>query len=247
VSPAPRSYLATTDLNRFPMPSQNDAGLDNPVLAALSTVHAGFAQTSGRAMRYPDDVAPFFALPSPASPADWEHARGLLAGTAAAVMHDGPAPPDTFKIIQSFDVVQMVGDHAAGSDEPEAVSLGTTDLPEMLELVRRTNPGPFLDRTIELGEYLGIRSAGELVAMAGERMHLAGWTEISAVCTAPTHRGLGLASRLVSALVARIERRSERPFLHVLTDNSGALRLYETLGFSVRRRFDITVVMSAAG
>jgi predicted GNAT family acetyltransferase len=115
----------------------------------------------------------------------------------------------------------------------------------MLELVRLTDPGPFLQRTIELGKYVGIRRDGALVAMAGERLHFDGWTEISAVCTAPTYRGQGLASRLVSVLVADIQQRSEHVFLHVLTVNTNAIRLYEGLGFRARRGRTISVLTRA--
>jgi hypothetical protein len=102
----------------------------------------------------------------------------------------------------------------------------------MLELVAQTEPEPFLERTIELGAYLGIRREGVLVAMAGERFRLDGWTEISAVCTKSDHRGQGLASQLMSALIVGIQRRSETPFLHVLRTNTAAIRLYEELGFA---------------
>ena len=137
--------------------------------------------------------------------------------------------------MQEFEAVQMIGEHVNGVDAPEAIPLRTQDVPEMLELVRQTDPGPFLDRTIELGDYVGIRRDSQLVAMAGERLHFDGWREISAVCTAPTHRGHGLASRLVGALIAGIQDRSERAFLHVLITNTSAIRLYEELGFRVRR------------
>jgi predicted GNAT family acetyltransferase len=105
----------------------------------------------------------------------------------------------------------------------------------MLALVERTRPGPFLPRTVELGTYLGIRRDGVLVAMAGERFHPPGHTEISAVCTDDAHRGQGLGGRLVRAVAAGIRARGERPFLHVAGDNTGALRLYESLGFRPRR------------
>jgi predicted GNAT family acetyltransferase len=136
----------------------------------------------------------------------------------------------------------MVGDQVNGADEPGLVSLGPGDVQEMLELVSMTNPGPFAARTIELGAYVGIRHNGVLVAMAGERLHFTGWTEISSVCTAPTYRGRGMASLLVSALIAGIRRRSEDPFLHVIATNTAAIRLYERLGFSIRRNLTIAVV-----
>jgi ribosomal protein S18 acetylase RimI-like enzyme len=221
----------------------DEALLDNPVYAALCGPHAGFAQVRGRVRRYPVDVAPFLALPSSPSVQDWRDAAGLVApGAYAAVRCSGAELPDAWSAIEAFDLVQMIGERATGVECSEAIPLGAADVPEMLELVAQTEPGPFLRRTIELGDYLGIRRDGALVAMAGERFRLDGWTEISAVCTRPDHRGQGLASQLIGALVAGIELRSQRVFLHVLSANAGAIRLYEELGFRVRQTATITVV-----
>jgi ribosomal protein S18 acetylase RimI-like enzyme len=221
----------------------DEARLDNPVYAALTGAHARFARVCGHALRYPVDVAPFFALPSEPSREDWWSATEVVApGTYAGIVHTGAEVPEAWKMLQEFEVVQMIGEDLRGVGAPEAISLRAHDVPEMLELVRRTDPGPFLDRTIELGDYVGIRRDGELLAMAGERLHFDGWTEISAVCTAPTHRGEGMASALVGTLIAGIQRRGERAFLHVLTNNTNAIRLYEELGFRVRRPLTISVL-----
>ena len=228
--------------------SQDDPRLDNPVYEALSGPHARFAQRSGRALRYDADVAPFLALPPEPSSTDWRDVIELVPpGTVAATIDDGSPPPESLTVARTFELVQMIGEHARGAHDRESVTLGSADVPEMLELVRLTDPGPFLDRTIELGRYIGIRREGELVAMAGERLHFEGWTEISAVCTAPSCRGHGLASRLVSTLAADIQARSERVFLHVLTANVNAIRLYEGLGFRARGRRTISVLMRATG
>src|SRR3977135_408869 len=138
--------------------STDQARLENPGYAALSGAHARFAQTRGRALRYPADVAPFFALPSEPSQDDWRDAIELVPpGTYAGLVHAGANVPETWKTLQEFEVVQMIGEHVNGVDAPEAIPLRAHDVPEMRELVRQTDPGPFLDRTIELGEYLGIR------------------------------------------------------------------------------------------
>ncbi len=232
----PRSILA-----------QDDARLDNPAYAALSGAHSRFAIRSGRALRYAADVAPFLALPSGASSADWRDAIELVApGAVAATIHDGAPLPESLQVTHTFELVQMIGERAGGAHDPEAITLGSADVPEMLALVRLTDPGPFLKRTIELGRYVGFRRDGALIAMAGERLRFDGWTEISAVCTAPTYRGHGLASRLVSTLIADIQHRSERVFLHVLTVNTNAIRLYEGLGFGVRRGQTISVLTRAS-
>jgi predicted GNAT family acetyltransferase len=222
----------------------DEAQLDNPAYAALCGAHAQFAQVCGRARRYRADVAPFLALPSPPLAQDWRDAAALVSpGTYAAVRYSAAELPDTWQVVEAFDLVQMIGERGVTEvDCPEAIPLGAADVPEMLELVAQTEPGPFLTRTIELGDYLGIRCDGALVAMAGERFNLDGWTEISAVCTKPDHRGRGLASRLVGALTAGIQLRSQRAFLHVLSTNTGAIRLYEELGFRVRQTAAITVV-----
>jgi ribosomal protein S18 acetylase RimI-like enzyme len=225
------------------MLSADEVRLDNPVYAALTGAHSRFAQIRGQALRYPADVAPFFALPSEPSAADWVDATHLVPpGTYAAVLNSSVETPDQWQAVRKFELLQMVGANVGGLDDPETISLGLDDVPEMLELARETDPGPFLDRTIELGRYLGIRRRGVLIAMAGERLHFDGWCEISAVCTAPTHRGQGLASRLVSALSHGIQRRSERVFLHVLSTNTNAIRIYEQLGFRVRTRSTISVM-----
>jgi ribosomal protein S18 acetylase RimI-like enzyme len=223
--------------------STDEARLDDPVYAALSGPHARFAQACGQVLRYPADVAPFFALPPEPSREDWQDAIEVVPpGTYAAIVHAGADVPETWKTLREYEVVQMIGQDVHGVDAIEAIPLGPDDVPEMLELVRQTDPGPFFDRTIELGDYIGIRRDSRLVAMAGERLHLDGWTEISAVCTAQTHRGHGMASRLVGALIAAIQNRSERAFLHVLTTNINAIRLYGELKFRVRRPLTISVL-----
>jgi GNAT superfamily N-acetyltransferase len=222
----------------------DEAALGNPVYAALCGPQARFAQVRGRARRFPLDVAPFIGLPSPPSAQDWRDAADLVApGTPAGVLSGGIELPEPWRAIANFDLVQMIGEQVVGLDCPEAIPLGAADVPEMLELVAQTDPGPFFTRTVELGDYLGIRREGSLVAMAGERLRLDGWTEISAVCTRPDHRGHGFASLLVGALTASIQRRSQGVFLHVLSTNTGAIRLYEALGFRVRQTSAITVAM----
>src|ERR1700722_8312686 len=174
------------------MLSNEEAPLDNPAYASLHGAHARFAQVSGRVRRYPDDVAPFLALPSPPSAQDWRDAADLVApGTFVAGRYGGAELPEGWRAVQSFELVQMVEERVTGADCVEATALTAADVPEMLELVAETEPGPFLPRTIELGDYVGIRHAGVLVAMAGERFRLDGWTEMSAVSTRPDPRWRG--------------------------------------------------------
>jgi ribosomal protein S18 acetylase RimI-like enzyme len=225
------------------MSRPDEAPLENPVYSALCGPQARFAEARGRVRRYQPDVAPFLGLPAEPTAQDWLDAAELLGpGSFAAVALAGAQPPPGWRTAGELDLVQMVGEHARGVPCPEAVELGAEDVREMLELIARTEPGPFLARTVELGDYIGIHADGALVAMAGERMRVEGWTEISAVCTDPGHRGRGLASRLMGELVARIHARSEGVFLHALATNAGAIRLYQELGFRVRQSARLTLL-----
>jgi ribosomal protein S18 acetylase RimI-like enzyme len=143
--------------------------------------------------------------------------------------------PEGWSTGQSGQGVQMVATSLRAEPDPEALRLGPQDVPEMLDLVSRAQPGPFLPRTVEMGAYYGIRRDGKLVAMAGERLRPPGWTEISAVCTDADHRGQGLATRLVRHVAAGIRDRGDTPFLHAAAVNTGAIRLYESIGFTLRR------------
>ena len=223
---------------------EDEDRLDNPVYSALTGAQSRFAIARGRVLRFEPEVAPFFGLPPDPSDADWRDAAELAPpGMPIPVMGPGRGMPGAWTQVGGFQLVQMVGEDVYGVDEPEAISLTPADVPEKLEHVRQTDPGPFLERTIELGRYLGIRREGELVAMAGERFHFDGWREISAVCTVAAHRGHGLATRLMGDLIAGMLRRAERPFLHVLATNTNAIKLYEKLGFRVRREAVINLVM----
>ncbi len=221
-------------------PAAEQHVLDRPVPASLAGAHARFARRLGRAVRYDPEVAPFVALDDPADPRAWRDVAELLGpGERLLVQGLSDWPPE-WAAVFSAEGVQMVGHGVRPLSDPEAVVLGPADVPEILELIARTEPGPFLPRTVELGSYLGIRRDGVLVAMAGERLRPPGWTEISAVCTLPEYRGQGLAGRLIRAVAAGIAARGETPLLHALASNTNAVRLYRGLGFELRRTVRFT-------
>jgi ribosomal protein S18 acetylase RimI-like enzyme len=210
--------------------------LDNPVFAALRGPHQQFAECDGAAMRYDPAVAAFAAVADPNSARDWHDAARLVGPHDSALFVFGPQPiPSGWRLDWELTGVQMTGEAVSGRADPETVPLTGADVDEMLDLVARTRPGPFLPRTIELGRFLGIRRHGALVAMTGQRMHAPGWIEVSAVCTDDAFRGQGLAARLVRAVCGDIQSQDAAPFLHVTGQNVTAIRLYERLGFTARR------------
>ncbi|WP_229704914.1 GNAT family N-acetyltransferase [Williamsia phyllosphaerae] len=193
-------------------------------------------------MTYESDVSTFTCVEDAPSSDDprWDDLATLLGPGGLADMFSSPAqPPAEWEPVFTLPGLQFVheGDAPTAAAAPagtELVTLSAVDVPDMLGLVATTRPGPFFARTHEMGTYLGLRRGGELVAMAGERLRPPGWTEISAVCTAPAARGQGLAAYLINDLVGRIAARGERSFLHAVEGNRSALELYRRLGFETR-------------
>ncbi|OLZ70264.1 GNAT family N-acetyltransferase [Streptomyces sp. IMTB 2501] len=233
-----------TDLRKDGAESGTRA-LDNAVWAALTGPQVHLAERLGRAARYQEGVYAFAALADPADPAAWHDLRALVGPGTTVRIKPVDRVPDGWRLEGGGEGVQLVDVALRAQPAPETVRLGPADVPEILGLVARTRPGPFLERTVEMGTYLGIRHQGRLIAMAGERLRLPGWTEISAVCTDPDHRGRGLATRLVRAVAWGIRERGDTPFLHAAADNTRAIRLYESIGFTLRRRNRIVRVRSA--
>ena len=216
--------------------------LDEPVWASLGGAHAHLAKRYLGAARYPPEVAPFAALADAADPDSWRDLARLFEPGAVAVLPGVSEAPDGWEIVDTVHGAQLVDTSLHARTDDEAVRLGRADVPEILELITRTKPGPFLPRTIELGAYFGIRRDGALIAMAGERLHPPGWTEISAVCTDPAYRGQGLGTRLIRHVAAGIRERGESAFLHAAATNVNAIRLYESIGFEHRREIRFLLV-----
>ncbi len=217
--------------------------LDNPAWYALTGANATVAEGTGLALRYEPDVAAFAAIPDMPTAEAWDALRALVGPGAGAVLFRTIEPPAAWTVLTRMDTHQMISGTAPTALAPGVtVPLTAADVPDMLALVAKTKPGPFFDRTIELGGYVGIREHGELIAMAGERMHPTGSTEVSAVCTLPEHRGRGLGATVVEAVANTIRARGDIPMLHVLTTNTSAIALYAKLGFTIRTTLNVTLL-----
>lgn len=219
--------------------------LEDPFTAALRGPQSVLAQSKGQILRFRPDVSVFYGHPRVLTGQDWADLAELADGATVSLRDlDGPLPDD-WQMLESFTLVQYSGeamDSTVPADAPKIVELTDDDVDDMIALVQLTKPGPFTRRTIDMGSYLGIRDDdGSLVAMAGERLRLPGWTEISAVCTSPAARGRGLASTLIRAVAAGVRARGDEPFLHTTAHNP-ARRLYESMGFVLRSEVPLIVV-----
>ena len=223
--------------------------LDNVIWNALGTRDAEFAESSGSARRFAPEVSPLAAFREPSS-SGYDSLSGLLpvGGTVALFLADPYEGQAGWSLIAKAPLLQMLCENGKGAPSssitPEVAleQLGAADSEEMITLTALTKPGPFSKRTHELGTYLGIRRSGRLVAMAGERLKVPGYTEVSAVCTHPEHVGRGYARVLMTELMRSIRERGEQPFLHVRENNVGAIGLYEKLGFLRRARVHLAVL-----
>ena len=218
----------------------NTTLLDNPVWHALNSHHRPLAIWGKIAARYQPETLMAAAM-SEYNTAEFNDLKKLVeTHEIIGVMGTSPQAGPAWEIAQTFHVPQMICKELKPTEPVHAVPLTSEDVPEMLALVALAQPGPFLQRTIEMGQYLGIRQDGQLVAMAGERLHLPGFCEISAVCTHPDYRGRGYGSALTTRVANAILARGEVPFLHVV--NEAAARLYEKLGFRFRKEIPVAVL-----
>jgi ribosomal protein S18 acetylase RimI-like enzyme len=210
--------------------------LDNPIWSSLTTDHAHFARLvpgSAHAHRYPAQVAPFAAVPEPGAAPARELAGIVDAGESIYVVGVAPEFDNGWTLLSCSKIVQMVWQRQADvrTKDGDIVRLSGDDSADMVDLTTLAFPGFFRPQTPQMGRYFGIRRDGMLVAMAGERMSVTGYREISAVCTHPQFTGQGYAARLVLVLVDLILELRRVPYLHVGEGNARARALYRRLGF----------------
>ncbi|HJV21015.1 MAG TPA: GNAT family N-acetyltransferase [Sediminibacterium sp.] len=213
------------------------SSLDNPVWEALSGKQQHFNQGTATVKFFPEDVSPFIGMKNWDESDLQELLRQLPAGRSVSVViaNEVKLPAET-ELIFSIPLYQMYCPELkpVAARDLSVRQLGYADVPQMLELTELTKPGPFYSKTIELGNYIGLFQNNQLISMAGERLKTNGYTEVSAICTRPEHLGKGYASYLTSKVAAGIFRDGAVPFLHVRTDNTAAINVYQKLGFQVR-------------
>lgn len=224
--------------------------LDRAVWNALTTRLSGFvtADSDGRAVRIDPEVGVFV------SGADSEP-ETLQAMAELALRHPGAGmveltggpmgAPDLpgVEVVNRVPLVQMVCSALTpGGPDLAFETLTDADAPEMLALATLTKPGPFRSKTRRLGPFIGVRQDGRLVAMAGRRLRVDGFTELSGVCTHPDHRGRGYAAGLSRAVVGEILATGDGAFLHAFAEHAATIAFYRSLGFEVRAPMTYTIL-----
>ncbi len=206
--------------------------LDNPVWHSLATQHAGLALTADGAARYPAAIVPFAAVAEPSSRAADQLTSLVDDAESVFIVGVAPEPPPGWRLEPKKPVLQMVCNaRAPDVPGPPVTEMGPGQVADMVGLTDLVFPGFFRARTLEMGSYIGIYHGSQLAAMAGERMRLDGYQELSAVCTHPDYTGRGYAHRLLGILCNSAFDRGFTPFLHVYADNARAIGVYRRMSF----------------
>lgn len=215
--------------------------LDTPIWTALTTKQAQIAHSNALARRFPPEMTLLGALAANTAMAFDSLAQLIQRDAVTLYFTSPPQIPAGWEIVRAVELHQMVQEtetpppSAQASVTPEVIELTPADVPEMSVLYTATRPGRTLcPRIQKLGQFLGIREDGKLVAMGGLRLHLPGYREITTVATLPSHEGRGYATAIVMALMARIHAAGNKPFLTVGTGNTRAIEIYRRLGFKER-------------
>jgi len=222
--------------------------LDRPAWNALHTAHATFAEGNSLALHYPPTIVPFAATAD--NSAESLSALAALAkpDQVMALVEAGPVViPQGFAVVNEGILVQMKAQQPHEPlDDPRIEALTAADAEEMLALALLTKPGPFTLGAQKLGKFWGVKIDGRLAAMAGQRLRVPGFTELSGLCTHPDFQGRGLGGLLFRFVAGEIAASGDTAFLHAFSTNAVAISLYRKLGFGIREEMNLRVIKRQA-
>ena len=220
--------------------------LDRPIWSMLTGRQAHLAQgDAGKAVRLNRDYGPFGAAADRSEQAQAGLAAHIPEGGDLWIVEGEPWPvPSGTREVKRAVLTHMVASEVFDTIGPEfdIVALGEGDAAEMAVLAEHAQPGPWGPKTHLYGPFFGIRENARLLAMAGQRMLMPGLAEVSGVATWEDCRGRGYARALIGHVVREMRARGEQPFLHSYADNAGAIALYHSLGFHIRREIHVLVI-----
>lgn len=217
------------------------AQLDNPAWYALTSAQQHFAVGGPFVKRYQKGILPFAAYAPGKADLIEELRHWLQPNEIFYIIGELPPLPAGMTLLKELPCLQMVVEAPIqlATPAPPIVPLTLLHSAHLFNLIQKVQPGYYEPDTWQLGNYYGIWHNDELVAVAGERMRLDSLTEVSAICTHPDYTGRKYAQYLTAHVCNENFAQGKTPFLHVLSTNERAIRLYEYLGFVTRREIGI--------
>ena len=211
--------------------------LDNPAWYALCSGNKGFSNGNDNVKFFDSEVSPFIATKENGEEY-FQMLYDFIPNHSPVIFISSKQMefPSIWKFRRLIKGIQMIyeGHKIEEMLNSDIIPLNNSHVDQMVSLTKLTDPGPFGPRTIEFGHYYGIIKEKKLIAMAGQRLHVYDFTEISAVCTHPDFTGKGYAKDLLRHQINRMQNSSFTPYLHVRSDNDRAISVYESLGFKTR-------------
>jgi ribosomal protein S18 acetylase RimI-like enzyme len=220
--------------------------LDNPIWHALKTLDADKNIGTSELAYLDADLSPFIGMASWDQSSQQHLQSNAPNGRTWFLLIKKPVLfIDEITTISSIPLFQFYcpdpGKLKATQQDKQIVPLTDDHIDEMVALATLTKPGPFGKRTKEFGNYHGIFEGNRLVAMGGERLHIPGYTEVSAICTHPDYQGRGYGATMVSFLARQVFQKAGVPFLHARTNNQQALKIYRAQGFELREEIQFYI------
>lgn len=210
--------------------------LDNPVWNSLSESHQEFSIDYEGVKFYNPDYCPFGGFVNPENTVEVINQYASLTENFF-IVGEKPEVPNSLEIVKELICLQMViHEKIQIAINTEIIKLTERHNQELCDLVNLVQPGYFKTKTPSLGHYYGIFKDEKLIAITGERMKMNDFTEVSAIITHPEHTGKGYAKQLIAHTTNAIFDQNKIPYLHVVESNTGAIALYEKLGFETRRK-----------
>ncbi|MEO7978953.1 GNAT family N-acetyltransferase [Flavobacterium sp.] len=226
------------------MKSIEEYKLDNPVWNSLSETHQEFAVNFGGIKFYNPYYCPFGGFTKLENTEEACDKYSSLTENFF-IVGEKPKIPDFLEIAKELVCLQMIiHEKIQLPINGEIVKLTNNHNEALYDLVNLIQPGYFKNKTFLLGDYYGIFKNKQLIAVAGERMRMNEFTEVSAIITHPDYTGKGYAKQLITHIVNKIFDQQKKPFLHVVESNINAIVLYKKLGFETRRKISFWNIRS---
>jgi len=210
--------------------------LDNPVWHSLNETHENYSINYNHLKCYHPDFCPFGGYEN-SNDISGEIDKYAKLINNFFIVGNKPKFSKSLTLKNELVCLQMVMSHYIDLEiQEDIIKLNYNYEEDLFKLVNLVQPGYFKNKTIQLGDYYGIFRNRNLVAVAGERMKMNDFVEVSAIVTHPEHTGKGYAKQLIAYTVNKILNQNKIPYLHVAESNIGAIKLYEKSGFETRRK-----------